>query len=142
VLCGDWLEPGTHVTCIGGRPDESAFARIDAALRLGDAPAPRGLPEFGLNDEYIAYAAGAGGPAQPAKRAHGTQAKGRTVRLADLLSGAAQGRTSPDQITFSERGNIQGAQFHAVAGKVYEMAAARGLGREIPTSWFLQDIRN
>jgi ornithine cyclodeaminase/alanine dehydrogenase-like protein (mu-crystallin family) len=100
------------------------------------------LPEFGLKDEYIAYAAGAGGPARSAKRAHGTQAKGRTVRLADLLSGAAQGRTSPDQITFSERGNIQGAQFHAVAGKVYEMAAARGLGREIPTSWFLQDIRN
>lgn len=142
VLFGDWLGPGTHVTCIGGRPDASAFARVDVALRLGDAPAPCGLPEFGLADEYLTYAAGAGGPTRPTRRSHAVQVKGRTIRLAELLSGAAAGRTSDEQITFSERGNIQGAQFHAVAGKVYEIAAARGLGREIPTSWFLQDIRN
>jgi len=142
VLFGDWLEPGTHVTCIGGRPDASAFARIDVALRLGDAPAPQGLPGFGLEDEHITYAAQPAEGARKGSRAHGTQVTGRTVRLADLLSGAAAGRTSADQISFSERGNIQGAQFHAVAGKVYELAAARGLGREIPTSWFLQDIRN
>jgi hypothetical protein len=29
-----------------------------------------------------------------------------------------------------------------VAGKVYELAKARGLGREMPTEWFLQDIRD
>ena len=34
------------------------------------------------------------------------------------------------------------AQFHAVAGKVYELAKQAGLGREIPTEWFLQDIRD
>jgi len=44
--------------------------------------------------------------------------------------------------TYSERGNLQGAQFFAVAGKVYELAKRAGLGREIPTEWFLQDIRN
>lgn len=59
-----------------------------------------------------------------------------------LGSGKVQGRTSPDQITYSERGNLQGAQFHAVAGKVYELAKQAGLGREIPTEWFLQDIRD
>jgi hypothetical protein len=53
-----------------------------------------------------------------------------------------KGRTSPDQITYSERGNLQGAQFHAVAGKVYELVKRAGLGREIPTEWFLQDIRD
>jgi hypothetical protein len=53
-----------------------------------------------------------------------------------------QGRTSAKQITYSERGNIQGAQFFAVAGKVYELAKERGLGKEIPTEWFLQDIRD
>ena len=47
-----------------------------------------------------------------------------------------------DQISYSERGNLQGAQFYAVAGKVYEAAKRAGLGREIPTEWFLQDIRN
>ena len=37
---------------------------------------------------------------------------------------------------------IPAAQFYAVAGKVYEAARRAGLGREIPTEWFLQDIRN
>ena len=58
------------------------------------------------------------------------------------MQGKVNGRTSADQITYSERGNLQGAQFYAVAGKVYEAARRAGLGREIPTEWFLQDIRN
>jgi hypothetical protein len=29
-----------------------------------------------------------------------------------------------------------------VAGRVYEAARAAGLGREIPTEWLLQDVRN
>jgi hypothetical protein len=36
----------------------------------------------------------------------------------------------------------KGAQFFAVAGKVYELTKERGLGRELPTEWFLQDIRD
>ena len=71
-----------------------------------------------------------------------TRCPDRRVTLADLVSGKVKGRTSPDQITYSERGNLQGAQFYAVAGKVYELAKRAGLGREIPTEWFLQDIRD
>jgi hypothetical protein len=29
-----------------------------------------------------------------------------------------------------------------VAGRVYELARERGIGRELPTEWFLQDIRD
>jgi hypothetical protein len=64
------------------------------------------------------------------------------VGLEEVLSGAATVRARDTDITFSERGNIQGAQFFAVAGLVYELARERGLGRELPTSWFLQDIRD
>ena len=66
----------------------------------------------------------------------------KRVTLADLVNGKAKGRISADQITYSERGNLQGAQFFAVAGKVYELAKQAGLGRTIPTEWFLQDIRD
>jgi hypothetical protein len=65
----------------------------------------------------------------------------RVVYLKDILAGE-KGRLSVSDITYSERGNIQGAQFHAVAGRVYELARERGKGREIPTEWFLQDIRD
>ena len=62
--------------------------------------------------------------------------------LAELLAGKKKGRATAAQVTWSERGNLQGAQFHAVAGRVYEAAREAGLGREIPTEWFLQEIRD
>ncbi|MBI2538646.1 MAG: ornithine cyclodeaminase family protein, partial [Deltaproteobacteria bacterium] len=143
VIIGKWLEEGTHVTCIGGKPDEETLKRIDISLRLGNAPAPWGLPEMGLADEYITYAALPGEHTAfkmktRGKRAHGVVAEERAVLLAELLSGKKKGRTSPRQITYSERGNIQGAQFFAVAGKAYELAKEKGLGKEIPTEWLLQ----
>jgi ornithine cyclodeaminase/alanine dehydrogenase-like protein (mu-crystallin family) len=147
IIIGKWLEAGTHITCVGGKRDEEAIKRIDVSLRLGNAPAPWGLPELSLPDEYITYAAlpeqGSGARMKRmGKRAHGIIAEDRAVFLADLISGKKKGRSTPDQITYSERGNVQGAQFFAVAGGVYELAKAKGLGREIPTDWLLQDIRD
>jgi ornithine cyclodeaminase/alanine dehydrogenase-like protein (mu-crystallin family) len=147
IIIGKWLEEGTHVTCVGGKPDEDTLKRIDVSLRLGNAPAPWGLPEMALSDEYITYAAlpteNAGFQMKRSgKRAHGAVAEDRCVLLEQLLTGQRRGRTSDAQITYSERGNIQGAQFFSVAGKVYELARTKGLGREIPTDWLLQDIRD
>lgn len=147
IIIGKWLEEGTHVTCIGGKPDEDTLKRIDLSLRLGNAPAPWGLPQLNLPDEYITYAAmpehySGYKMKTKGKRAHGVVGEGKAISLADLLNDKKKGRTSPMQITYSERGNIQGAQFFAVAGKVYELAKEKGLGREIPTDWLLQDIRD
>ncbi|TFV29700.1 hypothetical protein E4K10_49360 [Streptomyces sp. T1317-0309] len=50
------------------------------------------------------------------------------------MAGRARARDDDRQVTFSERGNIQGAQFHALAAIVYERARERGLGHEIPAS--------
>jgi alanine dehydrogenase len=148
IIIGQWLEQGTHVTSIGGRPDEDTLKRIDVSLRLGNAPAPWGLPQFDLADEYLTYGAKSTGGGQDmnmkraGKRAHGVIAEERAVLLADLLSERRKGRTSPTQVTYSERGNIQGLQFFSVAGRVYELAREKRLGREIPTEWLLQDIRD
>jgi alanine dehydrogenase len=148
VLDGTLLEKGAHIVNIGGsgKPDAECLKRVDVYLRFGDAPAPVGRPEFGVEDEFLAWEAR---PDQPkhgdgrrARRAHGAAAAGRRVSLADLVEGRVKGRTAAEEITYSERGNLQGAQFFAVAGKVYELARRAGLGREIPTEWFLQDIRN
>jgi ornithine cyclodeaminase/alanine dehydrogenase-like protein (mu-crystallin family) len=147
VVFGKWLEEGTHVTCIGGKPDRDTFEKIDISLRFGNAPAPWGLPQLRLADEHITYAArpddnGGFQMKKAGKRGHGVIAENRVVFLEELLMGQKTGRTSGTQITYSERGNIQGAQFFAVAAKVYELAKAKGLGREIPTDWLLQDIRD
>src|SRR5262249_22599776 len=145
-----WLEPGTHVTSVGGRPDDETAARIDVLLRFGSAPGPAGLPAWEVPDEHVAHLAP---PTRPPWTPHRlgpdegrvvrwSERAARTVSLQELLSGQAPGRTTDAEITYSERGNLQGAQFWAVAGRVYEAARAQGLGRELPTEWFLQDIRD
>jgi alanine dehydrogenase len=148
VLDGSRLEPGAHVVNIGGsgKPDAKTLERVDVYLRFGDSPGPVGRPELRVDDEFIAWEARAGsakhGDGRSKRRAHGVELPDRRVTLADLATGQAKGRTSADQITWSERGNLQGAQFYAVAGRTYELAKAAGLGYEIPTELFLQTIRN
>ena len=149
VLDGTRIEKGAHVINIGGSgvPDAETIKRIDVYLRFGDAPGPSSRPDLVLEDEHIGWEArpnspkhGDGRPNR--KRGHGVLLPEKRISLADLIHGKVKGRTARDQITYSERGNLQGAQFFAVAGKVYELARAAGLGREIPTEWFLQTIRN
>jgi hypothetical protein len=53
--------------------------------------------------------------------------------FAGLLTGASVGRP---------RVGHWGLPFAACGAVVYREAKARGLGRELPTEWFLQDIRN
>ncbi len=150
VTDGACVEPGTHVVVVGGSgaPDAATIDKIDVSLRFGNAPQPWGLDEFGKGMSRIVYAAMTPEIADKymspdAKRGgRGAVAEDRVVWLADIIEGRAKGRENDDQITYSERGNLQGTQFHAVAGKAYELARDAGLGHEIPTEWLLQDIRN
>jgi ornithine cyclodeaminase/alanine dehydrogenase-like protein (mu-crystallin family) len=148
VIDGARIEKGTHIISIGGsgQPDAETLRRVDVYLRFGDAPAPVGRPELGIEDEHLGWEARPDTPkhgdGRRGRRVHGNALPDRRVTLADLATGRVKGRSSRDQITYSERGNLQGAQFFAVAGRVYELAKRAGLGRELPTEWFLQDIRD
>ena len=148
VIDGRFLEKGAHIVNVGGtgRPDEASLRRVDVYLRFGDTPAPVGRPEYATDDEFLGFEALPDRPkfgdGRRNRRRHGNALPDKRITLADLVGGKVKGRTSAEQITYSERGNLQGAQFFAVAGKIYEAAKQAGLGREIPTEWFLQDIRD
>ena len=62
--------------------------------------------------------------------------------LVDLIAGRAPGRTDDRQTSFFLNVGAIGAQFEGGAAAVYNKARAQGLGTEIPTDWFLQDIRD
>jgi alanine dehydrogenase len=145
VLEGARLEPGSHIVNVGGGglPDAASLARIDRCLRFGTSPAPTDRDDLVLDDEYLAWSArpdriqGRG-----RRRGHGRALPGKSVSLHEVVSGAKSGRLSDAEITWSERGNLQGVQFFALAAHVYEAARKMGLGRELPTEWLLQDIRD
>jgi len=145
VLEGKRLEKGAHIVNIGGggAPDDDSLARVDVYLRFGNAPPPRERADLVIDDEHLTWAArpDSAGSKRSGKR-RGISLPGKVVYLAEIIAGTHAGRTSDAQISYSERGNLQGAQFYAVAAKVYEGAKAAGLGREIPTEWLLQDIRD
>jgi alanine dehydrogenase len=62
--------------------------------------------------------------------------------FADLVAGDAPGRTSDEQICYYENQGNNGLQFASCGGAVYLKCKEKGLGHELPTEWFLEDIRN
>jgi alanine dehydrogenase len=159
VYDADWIEAGMHVTNLGRRevPD-TAMDRFDVIVRQGTAglqmrqterfQAERGLSPAafigGSTEEMVRIPAknpqpGMGGDSPEfSDRGRGSD----KPDFADLVSGKCAGRTSREQVTFYRNVGNQGLQFSAVGGWVYEQAVARKIGREIPTAWFLQDIRD
>ncbi|MDH5246078.1 MAG: ornithine cyclodeaminase family protein, partial [Betaproteobacteria bacterium] len=61
--------------------------------------------------------------------------------LCDVVAGKAPRRARPDDITLFKNNSGIGLQFAAVAPRVYELARDRGIGRDLPTEWFLQDLQ-
>ena len=57
-----------------------------------------------------------------------------------LAAGKAQGRTRVDQITCFNNNTGAGTQFAAVGAAVLKRARQLGLGKELPTEWFLESV--
>jgi alanine dehydrogenase len=149
VLDGAWLEPGMHVTNLGGYElDQGVFSRASVIVRQGIGGAhlsedPR--IQYGRGHSPVAYVAGNEQEMSrlPAPGGHNSGGGSSTYPLfTDLVGGNIAGRTSPDDITLYINGGNQGLQFAAVGSVVHRRAKEMGLGRELPTEWFTQDIRD
>ena len=62
------------------------------------------------------------------------------MTLSELCASKATGRTAAAQKTYFANNEGHGVQFSAAGAFVLKRAKERGLGRELPTEWFLQDI--
>jgi alanine dehydrogenase len=156
----DWIEKGMHVTNLNQHDTPPGIVkRADVVVRQGVAAL--NLPEGERFQSMRGGTMGAfiGGTAEemkrlPPKRSRpGAPGEERDAGdrgyggkdeagFVDLVSGKCKGRTSPEQITFYRNQGLQGLQFASVGAWVYEQAVKLKLGREIPTDWFVQDIRD
>jgi ornithine cyclodeaminase/alanine dehydrogenase-like protein (mu-crystallin family) len=60
--------------------------------------------------------------------------------LPDLITGRAQGRQSDGEITCFMNNIGLGYQFAAAGSVVYRKAKESGIGRDLPTDWFTEDV--
>lgn len=158
VYEADWIEPGMHVTNLGRREMPEAAHRFDVVVRQGTAglqmrQTDRFQAERGLSP--AAYIAGTPEemsriPARNERPGFGGDSPefsdrgmgGDRPDVAALMCGEVTGRTSREQVTFYRNVGNQGLQFSSVAQVVYRKAVDAGVGRTIPTEWFLQDVRD
>ncbi len=143
----EWLEPGMHVAMLGPcEVSPEAEARFDVRIRQGvgglELPeTDRIKMEVGMSP--LAYIAGSDAEMERLPRkTPGSGFGGDWPDYCDLVFGRAPGRTSDDQITFYHNMGNQGLQFAAVGGLVYRKARDKNKDHDMPTSWFLQDIRD
>ncbi len=61
--------------------------------------------------------------------------------LSEVVAGKARGRADPRDIVVFKNNVGIGLQFAAVAPRVYELARAKKIGRELPAEWFLQKMK-
>ena len=62
--------------------------------------------------------------------------------LVDVIARNIPGRTDDHQVTCFYNVVGSGITFPAVGARLYQLAREPGVGQEIPTEWFLQDIRD
>lgn len=134
VLDGDWLAPGQHVGSVQGHElDGRTLERAALIVVRSREPA-------------TFHYAPAQAPVEAGERKRLDERLGRkVVELSAVVTGRA-GRRSPDDITLFTGGGTGassglGIQFAAVGYAVYEAARAAGLGRQIPTDWFLESAK-
>ncbi|TMA11899.1 MAG: ornithine cyclodeaminase family protein [Deltaproteobacteria bacterium] len=140
----EWLEEGAHITCVRAcEIGPKVVQRCDLSIKLGRNTVDtmdEGMVRLHGNVGYIA--------GQPEERSGIPNPEVDNYRggffdyFMDLKAQKIPGRTSPRQVTFFINSGTQGLQFAVCAGRVYQLAKEKGVGREIPTEWFLQDIRD
>lgn len=119
VIEGKWLERGTHVNAAGVNFAEKA--EIDAeAVERADVIAADSVEQSKMEAGDLIQAFG------------GDTKRWDDIReLAGIIAGKVPGRTNRDQITLFKSNGIA-IEDIVVAGRLYELARERKMGREVP----------
>lgn len=145
VFFEEWLEPGMCVVDVTRPSTKKGFSKaVDVAAWHGaQTPivAEESASVFYARGGYLSFVAGRPDEKEIIPRVPLNPDLLALPSLADLLSGKAPGRTSDGQTTFFSNIGEVGTQFVAVSTQVYEAAREAGVGHEIPTEWFLENVR-
>jgi alanine dehydrogenase len=119
VLEGKWLEPGAHINAIGANFPQKRELDDEAIRCCGqitvDSREQSKMEAGDLIDTLRADDSG----------------WGRVLELSEIVSRKLKGRTSTDEITLFKSSGIATEDI-AVAGRLFELALERHVGRQVP----------
>jgi alanine dehydrogenase len=119
VLDGSWLAPGMHINAIGANFPQKHELNGEAIRRcdiiVADSREQSKLESGDLIQMY-----------GDDKRRWAS-----VIELAEIVAGKTPGRNNPQQITLFKSNGIA-IEDIVVAGRIYELARERGMGRQVP----------
>jgi len=131
VFDGHWVERGMYVASIGGSDGSNKRREIDdETIRRADL--------YVVHSKEVARLDQSPDVWEVAQ--NGIKSWESIQEVQDLVAGNIKGRTSAGQITVFNNNTGAGTQFAAVGAAVLKRARSMGLGREVPTEWFLEDV--
>jgi ornithine cyclodeaminase/alanine dehydrogenase-like protein (mu-crystallin family) len=143
VILTEWMKPGVHVTCVkDSELSDDTIRKADRVVIHARNFAPENYIA-GFGDEKISehdpvdFIIGKKkSPSEVAAPPFWTCAP----ELKEVMGGKVPGRESPEEVTCFINNIGLGIQFAAVGYAVYLEARAQGVGKEIPTDWFLEAV--
>jgi ornithine cyclodeaminase/alanine dehydrogenase-like protein (mu-crystallin family) len=126
----DWLEPGMHYNSI--REFETDLAVLEKCDVIAIHTQFGGIQHYqppGIFEDM------------PGVRREKPRDWSKYPEICDLIAGKIPGRANDRQITFFLNNVGTGVQFAAMGYCAYKGAKEQGLGRELASEWFMQDIK-
>jgi alanine dehydrogenase len=126
----EWLKPGMHYNSI--REFETDLTVLEKCDPIAIHTNFGGILHFqppGITDDM------------PGVRREKPRDWRQYPEICDLIAGKAPSRQNDKQISFFLNNVGTGVQFAAMGYCAYQAAKAKGLGHEIPSEWFMQDIK-
>jgi alanine dehydrogenase len=131
VFDGHWVEKGMYIASIGGSDASNKRREIDdETIRRADL--------YVVHSKEVARLDQSPDVWEIAQKGIKTWESIQEVQ--DLVAGKVAGRTRLDEITVFNNNTGAGTQFAAVGAAVLKRARSLGLGRDLPTEWFLEDV--
>ena len=134
VIKENYMKPGVHVTCVRQSELEAeVLARCDIVTINTQMAEP---------DHYVM------GKEEDIPEITGFRTMEKKAgkswwqldELSDVIGGKSRRRQNDREMTCFINNLGLGVQFAAVGAKVYELAKKQGIGRELPSDWFLQSV--
>ena len=131
VFDGHWVEKGVYICSIGGSDASNKRRELDdETIRRADL--------YVVHSKEVARLDQSPDIWELAQK--GIKKWEEIAEIQDLISGKISGRTSAEEITVLNNNTGAGLQFAGVGASVLRRAREMGLGRELPTEWFLESV--